>query len=179
MTLSGKARARHVSPPMIDRITRAEIRALQHLPGRLAPGALGHAADLLLGADAVYVFGQDQAFPVAAYLGHALARAGLRTRLIAGVGGSAEQELGNVSPDDVLLAASVAPDAAEAVTLLRRIAGRAPIIALADSRTSPLLELAQVVLAAEPPATAAAPVLPTALWLAWSLVVHLSREHAA
>ena len=112
--------------------------------------ALDEAVRLLATANTLWVAGARRSHPVAAYLAYALQHTDKPVQLLAHVGAMHEGQLRGLRPGDALIAVSFAPYAAEtalAVQLARARGVR--VVALTDSRTSPLAVEADALLLIE------------------------------
>ncbi|MDT8855083.1 MurR/RpiR family transcriptional regulator [Paracoccaceae bacterium Fryx2] len=126
---------------------QANIASLTHLADRLAAMPLEAAIDLVLGARIVHVIGVDRSFAVASYLSYALNRAGLQSFQITGLGSAIADHGALMAPDDLLIAISFPPYAAETVAITRQVHARGnPVLAITNSTVSPITEGARQVL---------------------------------
>lgn len=123
----------------------ADMGALEQLPSAVDGQAFAQAVELLAGAPGILVAGQRRAFPVAAYLAYALSHLDRSVRLLDGLGGMLKEQVRSAGRQDVLVAISFSPYAAETrevVELARQRGLR--VIALTDSPLSPLVQQADV-----------------------------------
>ncbi|MDZ7867590.1 MAG: SIS domain-containing protein [Rheinheimera sp.] len=91
--------------------------------------------------------GARRAFPVASYAGYLLGNSGRAVQVLDGVGYMQHSALNLMASDDVVLAISYAPYASETQAVLARARQcGAKIIAITDSRLSPLVAQANVAL---------------------------------
>ena len=171
VSASGRLSAADIAHEFIS----GSIAGLQELQRDLHPTTFGEAVDLLAAADTVWLAGARRAFPVAAYLAYALQHTDKRIQLVHGVGAMNEGQLRSLRAGDVLLVASFAPYAAETVGVaqLGREAG-ARVIALTDSRMSPIAAEADVALVVHESATFGFRSLTTTMGLAQSLFIALA-----
>ena len=133
----------HVLPQLVD----SSIRELTRLREHLDPGRLLAAADLVMGADAVFLLAQRRAFPVAAYLSYGLAQLEFRAFLLDSVGGMLRQQAGMARRGSVVIAASFRSytrDVVEVAELAHEQG--ASVIAITDQAVSPLAKFARVTL---------------------------------
>ncbi|MBB4267052.1 MurR/RpiR family transcriptional regulator [Roseospira visakhapatnamensis] len=93
--------------------TDAAIEALRHLRESLPHAALEQAATLMAGARITHLVASRRTFPAAFYLAYNLNRLEVPANLLDGVGGTMEQQLTLVGPEDVLVAISFQPSAPE------------------------------------------------------------------
>lgn len=122
----------------------ASIDGIHTLMDTLALSDLDKAVELLAEAESIWLLGMRRSFPVAAYLDYALQHTDKRIFLVDGMGCMQEGQLRSLREGDVLLAVSFPPYAQETLEVLRNAHARGGrIIAITDSRLSPLAELAQ------------------------------------
>jgi DNA-binding MurR/RpiR family transcriptional regulator len=121
------------------------IAGMQELQNGLSTAHFKKAVDLLAGAQAVWIAGSRRSFPVAVYLDYALQHTDMRVGLVSGLGSMHEGQMRSVRPGDVMIAISFAPYAEETVSVAEEAVKRgAKLIAVTDSRMSPLARDAQV-----------------------------------
>lgn len=126
------------------------IAGMQELLGALDRSDLEQAVALLAAADSIWLVGMRRSFSVAAYLDYALQHTDKRVSLIGGLGGMQEGQLRSLREGDVLLAISFAPYAPETLAVVEAARQRgARVIALTDSRMSPIAEQAEAVLSVQ------------------------------
>lgn len=151
------------------------IAGMQELQQSLDEEALADAVELLAGTDAVWIAGSRRSFPVAAYLDYALQHTDKRIQLVTGLGGMHEGQLRSLRAGDVMIAVSFAPYAEEtqlvAEAALQR-GGR--LIAITDSRMSPLARLASATLLVQDGSTLGFRSLTSTMGLAQSLFIALA-----
>ncbi|MEO1089489.1 MAG: MurR/RpiR family transcriptional regulator [Pseudomonadota bacterium] len=133
---------------LLDGMIDTAMTSLADLRHNVDAAALGRATTLLAAADTVYVMGIRRSYPVAAYLGYALARLGVRARVVDGVGGMATETVRAVGPNDAVCAFSFTPYAPETLAFARDAADNgAPLLAITDGPLSPITPMAEVWLA--------------------------------
>ncbi|MFN6976493.1 MAG: MurR/RpiR family transcriptional regulator [Gemmobacter sp.] len=117
-----------------------EIANLQHSFSEANLRALDAAVPLLAGARRIYVLGLRSLFPVAFYFHYVCRMFSGKSVLLTGLGGTFADDLRNVERDDVLLAISYHPYAADTVRAVAFAHERgARIVAITDSHVSPIL----------------------------------------
>ncbi len=117
-----------------------QVRALS---GPDALARLSRAASMLAQARRIYCLGLRSSHTTARQFHYALSLVGDRTVLLDGGAGGDADRLRDITPEDVLLAASVAPYTRHAVEIAEYVRARAvPVIAITDSEVSPLAALA-------------------------------------
>jgi DNA-binding MurR/RpiR family transcriptional regulator len=94
---------------------------------------------LIAEAESVYLVGLRRSFPVAAYLAYALRHADKRAYLVDGLAGMMVEQSSMLGPKDLLIATSFRPYAQQTADIVNDAHGRgARIIAISDSRLSPI-----------------------------------------
>lgn len=132
---------------LADLVAR-DVASLQELLASVDADQLARAAELLEGADTVYLIGQLRSAPVVELLRYVLTMLGKRTVLLDASGGLATHMARAVRPTDVLFVVSFRFYATEVVNVSEETAGRGvPILAITDSTLSPYAKLAQVLFA--------------------------------
>ena len=102
--------------------------------------SLGKAAELMIRARRVYILGRRSSHAVAWHLYYALSLVTERASLLDGIGGTGLDALWHAGAEDVLFVCGVAPYTRAVVeATLQAQARDIPIIALTDSRLSPLI----------------------------------------
>lgn len=126
--------------------TEAGALSIQRLQASLPADLVDEAAAILAAADTVHIAGLRRAFPIAAYLGYALGKIGLRVNLVDHVGAMAPEQLSGARAGDALVAISFSPYTPMTVELTEQAAARLPVIAMTDSPLSPIAAHARVLL---------------------------------
>jgi len=154
---------------------KGSIGGIQSLIDTLAQSDLDKAVGLLAEADSIWLLGMRRSFPVAAYLDYALQHTDKRILLVDGMGGMQEGQLRSLRADDVLLAISFPPYAPETLEVVHNAQARgAKIIAITDSRLSPLAGLADAALFVQESTTFGFRSLTCTIGLAQSLFIALA-----
>lgn len=123
----------------------SNIIALEHLREVVPPQDLEKSVELMHRAHTVYLAGVRRSFPVAAYLAYSLSHVEKRAFLLDGVAGMTSEQSWMLGPDDVVIAISFRPYADDTVAVAERAkANGAPLIAISDSRLSPIARDAAV-----------------------------------
>ena len=120
--------------------------------------ALESAKQLLSEARQFYVVGLRSMFPAAFYLHYACQMVNTKSVLLTGTGGTFADSLRYATRDDVVLAFSCRPyasDAVRAVEFMKRLGGK--VIAITDSKVSPIAKLSDVVVVASNASTSLLP----------------------
>jgi DNA-binding MurR/RpiR family transcriptional regulator len=153
----------------------AAIAGMQELQRDLHGSTLGDAVALLAQAPALWVAGARRSFPVAAYLVYALQHTDKPVQCVTGLGAMQEGQLRSLRAGDVMIATSFAPYAEETLRAAQvAVARGGRVIALTDSRMSPLAAQAQVVLLVEESSTFGFRSLTNVMALAQSLFIALA-----
>ena len=123
----------------------SNIIALEHLRDVVRKEDLEQSIALMHDAHTVYLAGVRRAFPVAAYLAYSLSHVEKRAFLLDGVAGMTYEQTWMLGPEDVVIAVSFRPYASDTISVAERAASNgAPLIAISDSRLSPIARDAAV-----------------------------------
>ncbi len=123
----------------------SNIIALEHLREAVRKDDLDRSLELMHGAHTIYLAGVRRAFPVAAYLAYSLSHVEKRAFLLDGVAGMMSEQSWMLGPDDLVIAVSFKPYANETMAVVERAsANGASLIAISDSRLSPVAKDANV-----------------------------------
>lgn len=143
-----RSRRSRPQPAEIGReLVRGTIAALSEFADNLETAPVGEAVDRLFKARTIYLAAVRRAFPAAAYLAYLLHRTGRPTHLLSGVGGMLRDELRAVDERDAMVAVSFHPYGRETQLAARVARTRgAAVIAVTDSRLSPIARQADVIL---------------------------------
>lgn len=151
------------------------IAGMQELQAGLDPAAFRRAVDLLVRSECVWIAGARRAFPVAAYLDYALQHTGKRICLVSGMGSMQLGQIRSMRKGETLLAVSFAPYAEETVAVAQQACAHGVrVIAITDSRTSPIAHSAWAVLVVQEHATLGFRALSSTMGLAQSLFIALA-----
>ncbi|MDA0680986.1 MAG: MurR/RpiR family transcriptional regulator [Proteobacteria bacterium] len=123
----------------------SNIIALEHLREVVLPADLEKSVELMHKAHTVYLAGVRRSFPVAAYLAYSLSHVEKRAFLLDGVAGMTSEQSWMLGPEDVVIAISFRPYSDDTAAVAERArANGAPLIAISDSRLSPIARDAAV-----------------------------------
>jgi DNA-binding MurR/RpiR family transcriptional regulator len=148
---------------------------MQELQNKLDGRAFGKAVDLLFAAESIWIAGSRRSFPIAAYLDYALQHTDKRIQLVTALGSMHEGQLRSARAGDVLIAVSFAPYAEETLVVQHAALQRgAKLIAITDSRMSPLAQGASALLLVQDHATFGFRSLTSTMALAQSLFIALA-----
>jgi DNA-binding MurR/RpiR family transcriptional regulator len=127
------------SSTVLREFCRMNQAALEALAQNDLDGPLEQAVELLAGSRTVHVLGQRRSHPTAMYLAYALTRAGKQARVMAGAGGTLEDEMRTMQPGDALIAISIHPYSAETVTVTNwALECGVKVVAFTDGPLSPI-----------------------------------------
>ena len=119
------------------------IAGMEELQRSLQEPAFEDSVKLLAEADSIWLMATRRSFAVSTYLAYALQHTDKRIHHITSSGSMQEGQLRGMRPEDVLIAVSFAPYAEETESIVRQARERgACIIAITDSRLSPLARFA-------------------------------------
>jgi DNA-binding MurR/RpiR family transcriptional regulator len=155
----------------------SNILALEHLKDSVRKADLERAIALIRAANAVYIVGLRRSFPVASYLAYALRHVDKRAYLLDGVAGMLNEQAGVLNNKDLLIAISFnpyAPETAQIATTARE--RKARIIAITDSRLSPIAGAADLCFEIKDAEVRQFRSLTASLCLAQSLVISYALE---
>lgn len=145
------------------------------LQNSLDEAAFNQAVDLLAQTDVIWIAGTRRSFPVAVYLEYALQHTDKRIFLVSATGSMHEGQMRSLRAGDVMVAISFAPYAEETLQVADLAVQRgAKLIALTDSRMSPLSRAAEVSLIVQDNATFGFRALTATMGLAQSLFIALA-----
>ena len=121
------------------------VARLSRLEDHVPPERLDRAVALLAGAARIHVLAQRRAFPVACYLGYALAQLELPVSILDGVGGMVREQARGMRPGEVLVAVSFRNYSPEVLELAADACRRGiAVVVITDSAVSPLARSATV-----------------------------------
>jgi DNA-binding MurR/RpiR family transcriptional regulator len=132
-----------------DAVLRAQVAQavdeLHRLPHAVDEYTLAQAVDLVANAHQVHLLAARRSFPVAAYLAYALNQLEVRTHLLDGIGGMNREFAARIRPGEVVIAISFRNYTGEVVEIADECTQRgAAVIAITDSRVSPLVRVARL-----------------------------------
>lgn len=151
------------------------IAGMQELRNGLQGSTFKKAVDLLADADAIWIAGSRRSFPIAAYLDYALQHTDKRIGLVTALGSMHQGQMRSVRKGDVMIAISYAPYAEETLDVAQAAVQRgARLIAITDSRMSPLAREAHIALIVQDNSTFGFRSLTSTMGLAQSLFIALA-----
>jgi DNA-binding MurR/RpiR family transcriptional regulator len=130
---------------VMQEFAESNIIALEHLRDAVRKEDLDRSIDLIQSAHTIYLAGVRRSFPVAAYLAYSLSHVEKRAFLLDGVAGMTSEQSWMLGADDLLIAVSFKPYASETLSVVETAAANGvPMIAISDSRLSPIAKNADV-----------------------------------
>lgn len=130
---------------VMQEFSESNIIALEHLRDAVRKEDLDRSIDLIQNAHTIYLAGVRRSFPVAAYLAYSLSHVEKRAFLLDGVAGMTSEQSWMLGPEDLLIAVSFKPYASETLAVVETAAANSvPMIAISDSRLSPVAKNADV-----------------------------------
>jgi DNA-binding MurR/RpiR family transcriptional regulator len=139
------ASGRSPAMALVEGLSQAAIGSIEKFRERIKLDTLDEAAQILAGAETIYLIGIRRSYPITSYLSYALGTLGIRTVLIGSPNGVDRELLSFAGPRDAALAVSFTPYAPATVEYTRQIAAqKAPLVAITDSPFSPLVFNARV-----------------------------------
>jgi DNA-binding MurR/RpiR family transcriptional regulator len=160
------------------------IASLQSLQRDLPDAQFDAAVTLMLESPVLWLVATRRAFPVGAYLNYAFQFTGKPVHWLNGIGHMQLGQLRALAAGDVIIAISFEPYAAETIEVVRVAHERgAQVIAITDSRLSPLAAFAKVTLLTQDGSTfgfrslTSTHGLAQSLFLALAYRMELAHEH--
>jgi DNA-binding MurR/RpiR family transcriptional regulator len=130
---------------VMQEFAESNIIALEHLRDAVRKEDLDRSIDLIQNAHTIYLAGVRRSFPVAAYLAYSLSHVEKRAFLLDGVAGMTSEQSWMLGAEDLLIAVSFKPYANETLSVVETAAANGvPMIAISDSRLSPVAKSADV-----------------------------------
>jgi DNA-binding MurR/RpiR family transcriptional regulator len=179
-----KARIRDIIESGAGRLSSVEIASeflsgslagMQELQSSLHGPSFKKAVELLAASDCIWIVASRRSFPIAVYLDYALQHTDKRIGLVTGMGSMHLGQMRSVRKGDVMLAISFTPYAEETIGVAQAAVDRgAKLIAITDSRMSPLAKLAQLSLIVQDSSTFGFRSLSSTMGLAQSLFIALT-----
>ncbi|MGH8194180.1 MAG: MurR/RpiR family transcriptional regulator [Woeseiaceae bacterium] len=130
---------------LMQEFAASNIIALEHIKDTIDGALLERSVDLMEQAAAVYLVGLRRSFPVAAYMAYALRHVDKPVHLVDGLAGMLLEQSSMITHRDLLFAISFRPYAKETAKIVAQAkAAGSRVIALSDSRLSPISREADV-----------------------------------
>ena len=125
---------------LIDRFVDAGIASLQEMHRTTPVALIEAAAEIMASCRIVHLLARGRTFPVATYLSYNLARLEVPSNLLDGPGGTLEQQIGLISPQDAVFAVSFQPSSEVTVGAFKHVQSLgAKTIAICDVLRPPFL----------------------------------------
>lgn len=125
---------------LVNEIVAHEQHDIERTFGTNIYDGLTEASHLIANARTAYVLGLRSLFPIAFYMHYVCRLFTTKTVLLTGLGGTFADDLREATAEDVLIAFSYQPYARQAVTAVNFVRARGvPVIAVTDSRVSPIV----------------------------------------
>jgi DNA-binding MurR/RpiR family transcriptional regulator len=185
-TRNYKARIREVIESGSGSLSSVEIASeflggamagMQELRSSLDARAFGKAVQLLAATDSIWLVGSRRSFAAAAYFDYALQHTDKRIQLVTALGSMHEGQMRSARAGDVLVAISFAPYAEETLAVVQAaLARRVKLVAITDSRMSPIARDAAATLLVQDHATFGFRSLTSTMALAQSLFIALAYK---
>lgn len=151
------------------------LAGMQELQSSMHAPTFKKAVDLLAESDCIWITASRRSFPIAVYLDYALQHTDKRIGLVSSMGSMQLGQMRSVRKNDVIIAISFSPYAEETISVAKLAVDRgAKLIAITDSRMSPLAKLAQVALIVQDNSTFGFRSLTSTMGLAQSLFIALA-----
>ena len=149
--------------------------AMKELEANLDSAAFTKAVKLLRETDCIWIAASRRSFPVAVYLDYALQHTDKRVCLMSGLGSMHLGQMRSVRKGDVMVAISFAPYAEETLAAVNLAVARGvQLIAITDSRMSPLAKDAVSTLVVQDNTTFGFRALTSTMGLVQSLFIALA-----
>jgi DNA-binding MurR/RpiR family transcriptional regulator len=132
---------------LVDGFVASSVASLGRIRDRLEISSFESVAEILAGAEILYVIGSKRAFCLASYVSLALSNLGVRNFALDNVGSTGFELLRGATTSDAVLAISFTPYNSITPELAASAAQRAvPIVAITDSAFSPLAPISKAYL---------------------------------
>jgi len=166
-------------PAVLEAFVEGNVLALQNLSEAVDRGDIARAVAMIDAAETVYVVGFRRSFPVASYLAYSLQQVNKRTLFVDGAAGLTRQQIQTIGPQDVMIAISYHPYAAETIAAVELAEARgARILSISDSLVSPIAKPAHLTLNVREAEVRSFRSLTASICLAQTLVISLAVERA-
>ena len=166
-------------PDILEAISQASARTINGIKATLKPRSLRRAVGLLGGAGTTCIIGCGDAFPAAALLANGLKERGRACTLFGPDIGAAEQEIGALGPDDLLVLIKLPEDGSPENILADAHACEVPVLAIAEPAACRESGRRQVNLPVPRTKVFGTPVLAGHMTMAQLLLIALDQHRAA
>jgi DNA-binding MurR/RpiR family transcriptional regulator len=163
------------STEIADEFLGNSIAGMQQLQKGLDRPTFKKVVNLLAEADVIWIAGSRRSFPIAVYLDYALQHTDKRIMLVSAIGNMQYGQVRSIRKGDVMVAISYTPYAEETLKVAQQVVKRgARLIAITDSRMSPLAREAHLALIVPDNSTLGFRSLSSTMALAESLFIALA-----
>lgn len=133
------------STNIFNSFASAAHKSIDALSASIDPDAFERAAEILAGAETIYLIAKRRSFPISSYLAYAFGKLHIRSQLVGTAAGMDDDLLAMATPRDAAFAVSFSPYAAESAAQAEALSARdIPVVALTDSAFSPLAGCSKV-----------------------------------
>lgn len=130
---------------ILEEFSSGNASSMNNMTHHFSLEMLNKAVDLLENAQNIYLIGLRRAYPISSYFAYSLRHLNKTTHLIDGGGGMLVEQASNIRKNDVIIATTFSPYAKETVNVSEyALKAGAKVIAITDSKISPLAALAEV-----------------------------------
>ncbi|MDP5057302.1 MAG: MurR/RpiR family transcriptional regulator [Marinomonas hwangdonensis] len=130
---------------ILEEFSSGNASSMNNMTHHFSLEMLNKAVDLLENAQNIYLIGLRRAYPISSYFAYSLRHLNKTTHLIDGGGGMLVEQASNIRKNDVIIATTFSPYAKETVNVSEyALKVGAKVIAITDSKISPLAALAEV-----------------------------------
>ncbi len=130
---------------ILEEFSSGNASSMNNMAHHFSLEMLNKAVDLLENAQNIYLIGLRRAYPISSYFAYSLRHLNKTTHLIDGGGGMLVEQASNIRKNDVIIATTFSPYAKETVNVSEyALKAGAKVIAITDSKISPLAALAEV-----------------------------------
>ncbi|RNF53044.1 MurR/RpiR family transcriptional regulator [Marinomonas hwangdonensis] len=130
---------------ILEEFSSGNASSMNNMTHHFSLEMLNKAVDLLENAQNIYLIGLRRAYPISSYFAYSLRHLNKTTHLIDGGGGMLVEQASNIRKNDVIIATTFSPYAKETVSVSEyALKAGAKVIAITDSKISPLAALADV-----------------------------------
>lgn len=130
---------------ILEEFSSGNASSMNNMTHHFSLEMLNKAVDLLENAQNIYLIGLRRAYPISSYFAYSLRHLNKTTHLIDGGGGMLVEQASNIRKNDVIIATTFNPYAKETVNVSEyALKVGAKVIAITDSKISPLAALAEV-----------------------------------
>ena len=130
---------------ILEEFSSGNASSMNNMTHHFSLEMLNKAVDLLENAQNIYLIGLRRAYPISSYFAYSLRHLNKTTHLIDGGGGMLVEQASNIRKNDVIIATTFSPYAKETLNVSEyALKAGAKVIAITDSKISPLAALAEV-----------------------------------